>query len=999
MTNRTRRCRLSFVAALCVCAAALAPQTVTATTAAAAPLRPGAVPGTVPPGAVPGAVTLPASPADPSRPISDPALLAEIAAASGRHVEGTPQPRVAVEVLTPYDRQVGDEIVRLGGSVTGSVPGAVVQASVPIDRADAVALARGVEFVQAPREVNQRPRQIEAAGFGPTVNTGLAGMNATAWQNAGIRGGGVRIGIVDFFTTSQWNPAEQGPVPSPANGHMFCRDSIGGGLCNADGSINSSEGDPHGLAVTEIVKDTAPDADVFIASISTVSDLRAAVDWFSANGVSIMTRSLGSAFDGPGDGTGPVDSVVDYAASLGIVWFNSAGNDAGDGYMKVTVAATEADGSVDFTPGDNLLRLGGDGTGCFELDGIRWANDWYLPPSQRTDYRVEVYQPTSAAAAGGLHDNPAQLVPVDLDPTSPGVQHIADANQRGGAEPLEMADSFWCTSTGVSYLRIVRNRNTPIGAVPDQLEIASTLRDLEYDSPAAGSAAKPVVDSANHSLVAVGALDSPTANTVAAYSSQGPTTDGRIKPDIVAPSCVTSSIYGACFAGTSASSPEAAGVAALVLGAGLATPGEPLAALVKHFTVDIGAPGPDEAAGSGKLVLPAPPVAVAPAAPARFAGISPARILDTRADSPVGPANLIGAQPERGIIDLTVTGSNGVPATGVSAVAVNITSVGSLATHYVQALPTMQGTVGATSTLNVSVLGQPRPNFAIVPVGAGGQITLYMPTGGDLVVDLLGYFAPSPTPTTAAGRFVAVQPERWMDTRPPGPLPAGFAGPRRVAAGETVTVAQPAGSAVPTTGVAALVLNVTSDDAAAPGFLRAIPAGAQGLSNSTVNYLPGTPSANTAIVPIGAGGAVGVFSYASAHVIVDVVGYITDGAAPAASRGLFVALTPYRAYDSRGGAPFATGSTRDIPLAGGAVPATAEAVSANLTADQGEAVGFLKVYPAGTPATSTSNLNYAANAPVANAALLSLGAGGAVSVFANQQTHVIIDLNGYFMGT
>ncbi|MCU1501869.1 MAG: hypothetical protein JWM12_1223 [Ilumatobacteraceae bacterium] len=983
MTIRTRDSRVALV--VISCAAAVLGPVMLPSVAAAPPRR--------------GGDALPPSPADPAHPITDPALVADMATATSRHTEGTPQPRVAIEVLTSYDREVGDEIAALGGTVTGSVPGAVVQASVPVDRAGAVARARGVEFVQAPREVNQRPRDVEA-GFGGVVNDGVVGMNAAAWQDAGIRGGGVRVGIVDFFRMAQWNPAEQGPVPTVANGHMRCLDSLGTRLCNPDGSINSDQGDVHGLAVTEILKDTAPDADVFIASVATVSDLRTAIDWFAANGVTIITRSLGSAFDGPGDGTGPLDTVVDYAASLGLVWFNSAGNDSGTGYMRVGVSATEPDGSVDFAPGDNLLRLLGDGNGCFELDGIRWANDWYLPPNQRTDYRVEVYQPTGAAAAGGLHDNPAQLLPVDLAPSAPGVQSVADASQRGGAEPLELADSFWCTPTGVSYLRIVRNPGTPIGATPDQIEIASTLRDLEYDSPAAGSAAKPVVDSASHSLLAVGALDSATASTVAFYSSQGPTNDGRVKPDLVAPSCVDGSVYGPCFAGTSASSPAAAGAAALVLSAGLAAPGEPLAALVRHFTVDLGAPGPDNASGYGKLVLPAPPVAAAAATPAAFTAISPVRILDTRTISPVGPANLIGVQPERGILDLGVTGSNGVPATGVAAVAVNITSVDSLTTHYIQALPTMQGTFGTTSTLNVSTLGQPRPNFAIVPVGQGGRITLYMPTGGNVIVDLLGYFAPAEAAAAAAGRFVPIQPERWMDTRVPGPFPAGVAGSRRVSAGETVTVAKLPGSAVPTAGVSALVLNVTADDAAAPGFLRAIPTGAQGLNDSTVNYVPGTPSANTAIVPVGGDGTISVFSYASTHAIVDVVGFITDGSAPVASQGLFVALSPARFYDSRSaGPPFAAGSTRDVALVGGVVPADALAVSANLTADQGAAVGFVKVDPAGTPATSTSNLNFARNAPVANAGLLKLGAGGAVSVFVNQQVHVIIDINGYFTGT
>src|SRR4029077_8211092 len=102
--------------------------------------------------------------------------------------------------------------------------------------------------------------------------------------------------------------------------------------------------------------------------------------------------------------------------------------------------------------------------------------------------------------------------------------------------------------------------------------------------------------------------------------------------------------------------------------------------------------------------------------------------------------------------------------------------------------------------------------------------------------------------------------------------------------------------------------------------------------------------------------------------------------------------------DSRSGAPFASGETRPVALIGAEMAADASAVLTNLTADQGVAVGFFKVYPSGTPAPSTSNLNYDADSPVANAGLLGLGVGGAVDVFVYRQAHVIIDVNGYFTG-
>ena len=72
--------------------------------------------------------------------------------------------------------------------------------------------------------------------------------------------------------------------------------------------------------------------------------------------------------------------------------------------------------------------------------------------------------------------------------------------------------------------------------------------------------------------IAVGAVDN--SNVVTSFSSPGPTSDGRIKPDIVAQgtyvyAASTSgfSNYTGTFAGTSAATPLAAGVAGLLLSA------------------------------------------------------------------------------------------------------------------------------------------------------------------------------------------------------------------------------------------------------------------------------------------------------------------------------------------------------------------------------------------------------------------------------------------------
>jgi subtilisin family serine protease len=107
-------------------------------------------------------------------------------------------------------------------------------------------------------------------------------------------------------------------------------------------------------------------------------------------------------------------------------------------------------------------------------------------------------------------------------------------------------------------------------------------------------------DSSN--AITAGAVAWNSPNTIAYYSSQGPTMDSRIKPDIVAPSSVSNPTYGT-FAGTSASAPHVSGAAALVKQQNPSFTPVAIQAFLESSAVSLGTPGKDNIYGSGRLYL------------------------------------------------------------------------------------------------------------------------------------------------------------------------------------------------------------------------------------------------------------------------------------------------------------------------------------------------------------------------------------------------------------
>ena len=121
----------------------------------------------------------------------------------------------------------------------------------------------------------------------------------------------------------------------------------------------------------------------------------------------------------------------------------------------------------------------------------------------------------------------------------------------------------------------------------------------------------------------------------------------------------------------------------------------------------------------------------------------------------------------------------------------------------------------------------------------------------------------------------------------------------------------------------------------------------------------------------------------------------------------FIAVTPCRIADTRGngftgqyGPPsLVANATRSFTILGQCgIPASAAAVSFNFAALNVGGTGDLRVFPAGGGVPLVSTLNYNANTPnIANAAVVPLGTGGAITVQADAVSiDLIIDTNGYY---
>jgi len=261
---------------------------------------------------------------------------------------------------------------------------------------------------------------------------------------------------------------------------------------------------------------------------------------------------------------------------------------------------------------------------------------------------------------------------------------------------------------------------------------------------------------------------------------------------------------------------------------------------------------------------------------------------------------------------------------------------------------------------------------ATSPAGSGEvdvRVTSAGGTSSTSSTDLFSYVQPP-------GPYHALSPARVLDTRT---SVGGHLG--KLGLNGTMAIQITGRGGVPSTGVSAVVMNVTVTNTTAGSFLTIYPDGVLRPLASNLNWVAGQTVPNLVEVGVGADGKVAAYNAAgSTDVIFDVAGYVSTAAT--GTDGLYNPVVPDRVLDTRNGnggynTPVGPGQTINLQVGGrlgSGVPATGvSAVVLNVTATAGTAPSYLIVYPMGTTRPLASNLNFRQGQTVANRVIVKVG--------------------------
>jgi hypothetical protein len=504
-----------------------------------------------------------------------------------RDIDVSAGQRVLVDVYVNDDVKTAAGMLQRAGmevkAASARPPVGVVEGRAPLAGLPAIAQ---LEATKAIEPVTARGVDtLGGADTGSVLSQGDAAHNGPAARalGGGVTGAGVTVGVIsdsiDRVGSGVAGSQSTGDLPPPPDVTVLGDDPAG---------------TDEGRAMAEIVYDEAPGADAFLFDSGTASGAVGkanAIDNLVANGAQVIADDIFYLTE-PMFQEGAVAQAVDDAKANGVAYVASAGNRARQSY-EATFSPTGPN-FHDFGGGDTQQTIVTVPDGRFIQIVLQWDEPWGQASTNLDAFLYNVN--TSAQLTSAQTSNTITGLPLEV---------LTWSNTTGSSVPVALQIKRF-SGTRTPFMKYIVRGNFGAFTV------------AEHDTSSA--AINPDAASASGSLaVAAVAYNEPGLDQAEPFSSRGPvrrlfdvngvrlaTPQTVQKPQIAAADGVSTSVTGFNpFFGTSAATPSAAGVAALLRSANQTMSVDELNAIMTDpaNSIDCLASGnPDNDCGAGFIL-------------------------------------------------------------------------------------------------------------------------------------------------------------------------------------------------------------------------------------------------------------------------------------------------------------------------------------------------------------------------------------------------------------
>jgi hypothetical protein len=541
---------------------------------------------------------------------------------------------------------------------------------------------------------------------------GTAPLQIPAVQAAGHTGQGVSIGIISDsmnFTGSLAASQTGGFLPAAPNVKIL---------------EEGTSGHDEGRAMAEIVFNEAPGLSsiVFHTGTSGAADEATGIQQLAASGVKVIADDIFHIGE-PFFQEGVVAQAVDAAKAAGVAFFASVGNHARQSYEGTFAADAQgydtfpnASSSVIIVNGHPTLPIDANLPAAGSMfDTLQWAEPWGAATDSFTTTLVVATPPNGQ--------------PLPAQTNASGMPVVSNSVQAGGSAIPIGIQIRRTTGNGSPFLKVIAYGSQGTFTVPTS---ADAVNPDAASAP--GSMAVGAVDCYPGDTPTCTANSQSTQKTVENYSSRGPHTlhfDAQgnplatplveQRPQIAAPDGITTQVSGfQPFYGTSAATPSAAGVAALLIGANPTLPVDETYAIMERASNAIpcsAGPLPDPLCGAGFIQANSEMAMALDTTPPLIGAVTtPAAPDGANGWFTTAPVNVTWTQTdlESPVVDPSGCGPSSVSAAGSTTLSCSATSAAGTA-H--QSLTVKIDTTPPTTPAIVGIAAQSYP-FGSVPSGA-----------------------------------------------------------------------------------------------------------------------------------------------------------------------------------------------------------------------------------------------------------------------------------------